>query len=100
MQIKNTAVIFLVILVGIPLATCLHLWMSGEFQACTLTACVGLLDALNHSVFTSAMTAFGWLFMRSPLSGKITEILQTSTSPSGVKKETAVTITEPAEAKK
>lgn len=94
-QVKNTATTAAVILIGVPCAVCLHLWLSGE-----LRGWAELPDALNHASFTALMSAIFWIFFKSPLSGKITEILQTSTSPTGEKKETAVTITEPVEVKK
>lgn len=95
-QIKKTATIFLVLLVGSPVSTCLHLWATGHFSGCRLTYCPELLDALDHAAFTSSAIAFGWLFMQSPFASRITQILETKDLPDGEGQVvTKVKITEP-----
>lgn len=89
-QIKNSVVAVLVILIGIPLAECLHLYLTGE-----LKGWAGIPDALNHASFTGFMAAIFWIFFKSPFAGRITELLQTTTTPSGIQQQTSVKITEP-----
>lgn len=89
-QIKNSIATVAVILVGVPAATCLHLWLTGE-----LHGWAELPDALNHSSFTALMASVFWLFFKSPFAGKITEILSSTTSSSGAQKISSVKITEP-----
>jgi len=90
-QIKSTATMVALILVGVPMATCVHLYFTGE-----LKGWAGLPDALNHATFTALMTACGWILFRSPFAGKITELLQTSTTPAGATTTTSLKVSEPA----
>ena len=89
-QIKSAAVSVAMILLGVPMATILHLYLSGELHYWSQ-----IPDVLNHASFTAVMAAIAWIFLRSPFAGKFTEILQTTTTPSGKVTETSVKITEP-----
>lgn len=94
-QIRNTLAGVLTILLGSPAVTVFHLWLSGELKGWH-----DLPDVLNHSMFTASMIAIGWVLFRSPFAGKITEILQQTTTPTK-QTTTQVTISEsPAEVKK
>jgi len=88
-QVKNTIVAVGLILVGVPSATCLHLYLSGE-----LRGWAQLPDALNHASFTALMTAVGWILFKSPFAGKITELLNTTTTPQGAVSTTSLKISE------
>lgn len=90
LQIRNTLYIFVAIGVSSVLLSAFHLYLSGELHGWH-----DMPDFLNHASFAAFMEALGWLFLRSPLSGKLTQILQQTQKPSGATETTKVTITEP-----
>jgi len=90
-QIKTSLLSVVAILIGVPAAECLHLYLTGE-----LKGWAQLPDALNHSSFTALMAAIFWIFFKSPFAGRITELLQTTTTAGGLQQQTSVKITEPA----
>ena len=90
-QLKSTAVMVALILVGVPMATCFHMYLSGELHGWEQ-----LPDALNHASFTALMAACGWILFRSPFAGKITELLNTTTTPQGGTSTTSIKVSEPA----
>lgn len=95
-QIRSAAVNILIIMIGGPLAGAYFAWQTGE-----LTSWTQFWPAIEHGGLASTMMAIGWLLMRSPFAGKITELLQQAktTAPSGAvtEKTTKVVLTEPPE---
>ncbi len=89
-QIKNTAVCALVIFVGAPLLTAYFQYELGELHTWSQFG-----DTLTHASLSSFMMAIGWIFLKSPMSGKITELFQQTTFASGATQATSVKITEP-----
>jgi hypothetical protein len=89
-QVKSVLLNLLIIIAGGPFLGAYFAWQTGE-----LTSLQQLPGALQHGIFASIMMAIGWLLMRSPWAGKVTELLQVKTSPSGVVQETSIKITEP-----
>jgi hypothetical protein len=89
-QIRSVAINVLIILVGGPLAGAYFAWQTGE-----LTSWSQFLSIIQHGSLASSMLAIGWLLMRSPYSARITELLSTTTAPSGAVQTTTVKITEP-----
>ena len=90
-QIRSVVINLLIILIGGPLAGAYFAWQTGEVPDWH-----HLWAILQHGGLASSMMAIGWLLMRSPYAGKITELLSTTTAPSGAVQTTAVKITEPA----
>ena len=95
-QIRSTAYTMLAIFLLAPLFTAWQLQMMDEFHVTTWT---GFMDYLKHASLSSFWMAIGWLFLRSPFAGKITEIMSAahSIAPDGTQtnKSTKLTITEP-----
>lgn len=88
-QIRNTLVNVLIILIGGPLAGAYFAWQTGE-----LTRWNQFWPAVEHGGLASTMMAIGWLLMRSPYAGRITELLQQrkTTDPSGTVKDETVKV--------
>lgn len=95
-QIKSTAFTMLAIFLLAPLFTAWQLQMMGEFH---VTTRAGLWDFCVHAATSSFWLSVGWLFVRSPFAGKITELLTAahSVAPDGTKtdKSAKLIITEP-----
>jgi hypothetical protein len=89
-QVRSVLINILIILIGGPLAGAYFAWQTGE-----LTSWSQFWPVIQHGSLASAMLAVGWLLMKSPYSARITELLNTSTTPSGATVTTAVKITEP-----
>lgn len=89
-QIKNTAVCALVIFIGAPVLTAYFQYSVGELHTWAQFG-----DTLTHASLSSFMMAVGWIFLKSPVSSKITELFSQTTFPSGKTLETKVKITEP-----
>ena len=93
-QIKSTLLSIVTIMVGGPLMGAYFAWQTGELHNFNQLAV-----SLQHGAFGGVMMAIGWIFLRSPFAGRITELLATakSTQPDGTVKEEAakMTISEP-----
>ena len=92
-QARNPILIIPAVLVGSFFFTMFHLWLSGEFKGWA-----DIADVANHASFTATMMTVGWIFLRSPWAGKITEMIGTQSvpGPGGPTVSTAkVTISEP-----
>lgn len=89
-QIKSTVLSVLVILIGAPLAGAYFSWQTGELHNFH-----ELGNALTHGFFGAFMLSIGWVFFRSPFSGRITEVLMEARNQQGEQTKTTVKITEP-----
>ena len=89
-QVRSVLINLAIIVIGGPLAGAYFAWQTGE-----LTSWSQFWPVIQHGSLASAMLAIGWLLMKSPYSARITELLNTSVSPTGATTTTAVKITEP-----
>lgn len=93
-QIKHTVTSIVLIFAGVPMLSCLHLYMLGELRHWNQFP-----DALNHSLFTAVFTSFGWILFKSPFAARFTElgVKEESKAADGtvVTKTTSVVVSEP-----
>lgn len=92
LQVKSTVINLLIILIGAPLLGSYMSYLGGEIH--------GFADwwiAVKHGGFGAFMMAIGWLFLKSPASERIMEILRSTTRPDGTQTVSSLKLSEPAE---
>ena len=89
-QIKNTILCLVVILVGAPLSGAFFAWQTGELHSFQ-----DLWIALQHGLFSAVMMAIGWILLKSPWAGRVTELVLSQKSAKGAESTTTLKVTEP-----
>jgi hypothetical protein len=89
-QIKNTVLCLLVILLGAPLAGAYFAWQTGEIHSFA-----DLWTALQHGLFSAVMMAIGWILLKSPWAGRVTELVLSQKSAKGAETTATLKVTEP-----
>ncbi len=89
-QIKNTILCLVVILAGAPLAGAYFAWQTGEIHSFQ-----DLWTALQHGMFSAVMMAIGWVLLKSPWAGRVTELVLSQKSAKGAETTATLKVTEP-----